>query len=229
MSNAIVLLSGGLDSTVALWLAKATHDNVKALWIMYGQPNRDQERGASMATAKSAGVEWEQAWCPELVSKTGVRADIPDGMEVSPLIVHARNPILLSMAANRGATHWPGEAFDIVIGATAGDEAFPDCTQTFVYQMTIALSAALNVSCKVVAPLVTYEKADIIDAAARLGCLGEARASWSCYRDGAIQCGKCRACLVRADGFTKSGWKDDLTSFVRTGGDPSRDAALVRP
>lgn len=226
MKKSIVLLSGGLDSTVALFWAKAESADVRALWVMYGQPARDQERGASMSAAKAAGVEWSQAWCPEVTVRSGIRDGAAASMEVAPLIVPARNAILLSMAAHRGAVAWPGEPFAIVIGANADDAGFHDCSIDSARQMTCALSSALGVGVAVVMPLSTRSKSEVVELAASLGCLDHARASWSCYRDGSAPCGECRACSVRASGFATAGLADGAATFARQGGDPSRDAAL---
>lgn len=226
MKKSIVLLSGGLDSTVALFWAKAMLADVRALWIYYGQPARDQERGAAMTAAASADVEFAQAWCPEVTVRSGIRDGAAASMDVAPLIVPARNAILLSMAAHRGAVIWPGEPFEIVIGANADDAGFPDCSVDSARQMTCALSSALGVGVGVTMPLATRSKSEVVELAASLGCLPQARASWSCYRSGSAPCGECRACVVRAAGFAAVSLADGDNKFVSHGGDPVRDAAL---
>lgn len=226
MSKSIVLLSGGLDSTVALFWAKAKSADVRALWVFYGQPSGEQERGAAMAAAKAAGVEYSQAWCPEVTTRSGIRSGAAASMDVAPLIVPARNAILLSMAAHRGAVTWPGEPFEIVIGANADDAGFPDCSIDSARQMTCALSSALGVGVGVSMPLSSRTKAEVVELAGSLGCLDQARGSWSCYRGGDRPCGECRACVVRAAGFSTLGLIDGDATFRSHGGDPVRDVAL---
>lgn len=230
MRNALVLLSGGFDSAVALSWAMREFDSVRAVAFDYGQPHRS-ELAASQVIAERRGIPWTRASLADAVhGLTAIAPPEPGSVDgISRANLPARNAIFLSIAAAEAARAWPGGNVSLVIGATADDgPTFPDCRLQFFEAAGFALSSAL---CGVVASLIVrapwvemgYRKADVLrwivdDPAA----LADARLSVSCYRG--ARCGTCDACTLRASAFAAVGIDDGAETIPVCGGDAAREA-----
>ena len=184
----LVLLSGGIDSTVALAHTKAE----LALSVYYGQTHR-RELDAARAIAKHYGVEHHQIDITSAVdipcALTGHGA-IPDTHADEPdaTFVPGRNLLLLSIAT-AWANAWGYGA--VVIGANADDHAgYPDCRPTFIDAVSEATRTGYGVA--IWAPLLRMTKQQIIGHGRKLGV--PFGLTWSCYRGGTVQCGRCGAC-----------------------------------
>jgi 7-cyano-7-deazaguanine synthase len=210
---AVVLLSGGLDSTTVAAIAKAQGFRLLALTIDYNQRHRiELDHAARVADA--IGVERHIVLPLDLrgfggsaltadvaVPKGGVEPGIP------VTYVPARNTIFLSVAL--GWAEAAG-AKDIFIGVNALDySGYPDCRPAFI----AAFEALANVATKdggftVHAPLKDMTKADIVREAAVLGV--DLSATWSCYdpTPAGRPCGECDSCRLRAKGFAEAGVAD---------------------
>ena len=215
--RAVVLLSGGLDSMVAAALAKEAGLALVALTIDYNQ-RHSVELTAAARIAARLGVLRHIIMPIDLTRFGGsaLTADIAVPKEgVGPGIpstyVPARNTIFLSLclglAEACGARH-------LVIGVNALDySGYPDCRPEFVeaFQRLADLATKAGVEGDhfiVDTPLLHMTKADIVTAAARLGL--DAGESWSCYdpQAGALHCGRCDSCRLRAKGFAEAGLPD---------------------
>jgi 7-cyano-7-deazaguanine synthase len=204
-----VLLSGGMDSAIALhWaIARFGRDDVFAFSIDYGQQHR-RELGSARRIASIAGVEHVER---EIVVPFGENL-LTSGSSGS-LIVPGRNVILATLAAAEVALRG-GDA--VVIGCCADDAAgFPDCREGFIEAMSEAMAAAFDRAVKLLAPLLHCTKGEMLARAARIpGALAAVDLSWSCYRPqdaGArapIPCGQCNACVLRARAFDAAGRRD---------------------
>lgn len=222
MKKAIVLLSGGLDSTTALYLAKSQgFDELYAITFRYGQKH-DKELQSAMAVAKAAGVkehkvvelllnQWDGCSLtdPSLEVKDGDtgRADIPD------TYVPARNMVFLSVAAS-----WADalDITDIFIGVSEVDySGYVDCREEFIRAMeqAVNLGTVLGAEKKrhitIHAPFMHMTKAEEVKLGVRLGV--DFGLTWTCYRGGDTPCGTCDSCLLRAKAFAEAGEKDPLT------------------
>lgn len=221
MKKAIVLLSGGLDSSTALYVAKSEgFDELYALTFEYGQKHDREIRSAS-AIARTAGVKEHKivrlmlnGWKGSSLTDTDLeikdgnidRTDIPD------TYVPARNMVFLSVAASYadalGIT-------DIFIGVSETDySGYVDCREEFIRSMeqTINLGTVLGAEKKrritLHAPFLHMTKAEEVRLGIRLGVdFGE---TWSCYRGGEKPCGTCDSCLLRARAFAEAGVSDPL-------------------
>jgi 7-cyano-7-deazaguanine synthase len=220
--STLVVLSGGLDSTVCAALAKRDDDLALALTFDYGQRHRiELDRAA--AVAQSLDVEhlivridasqWggsaltdETIDIPTSTAATDSNTDT-DAIPVT--YVPARNLIFLSVAVG------VAEARDLdaaVIGVNALDySGYPDCRPEFIesFARTAALALKRGVEGRPVeirTPLIDLTKADIV----RLGIETDAplHLTWSCYRGGPLPCGDCDACALRAKGFAEAGIAD---------------------
>jgi len=222
MSEAIVLLSGGLDSATALALAIEKGYEVVALTFDYGQKHK-RELDSARKIAKHFKVK-EHIVIPLDLGKllksslTQKALAIPEGRsegEISSGIpstyVPARNIIFLSIATSvaesRGAEH-------VFIAVNAVDySGYPDCTPYFIaaFQRTINVgtkSGKEGRAIRLETPLINLSKAQIIRKAVRLKVPLEL--TWSCYKGGKKACGKCDSCRLRLKGFAQAGLKDPL-------------------
>lgn len=228
MSNALVLLSGGMDSVAALHWALENYEETQAVCFQYGQPNNDAERTYSRRVCDKRGV----AWCDILLGDS-VRgfmrtiAPAAPGLSspgVSKANLPVRNLIMLATAASHGSYLWPGGEFDLVIGANKDDEAgFPDCRLAFMESAQACLRASLDgvASVSIRAPWIEQHKSCILWwCMARPDALADVTDSMSCYAGS--RCGECDPCILRRDAFAACGVVDGTWSPVLCGGDPSR-------
>lgn len=183
--RSLVLLSGGVDSAVALAITGAK----LALSFDYGQTHR-RELSAARAIAKHYGVEHHQLDIHSVLDIPGPltgQGEIPD-THASTTVVPGRNLILLAIATG-WAQQWGYGA--VVIGANADDNAgYPDCRPAFIDTVDAATQQAYGVT--VWAPLLKMTKAEII--ATGRECQVPLDLTYSCYRGGVVQCGRCGAC-----------------------------------
>lgn len=215
--RAVVLLSGGLDSMVAAGLAKEQGFRLVALTIDYNQRHHvELEAAARIATR--LGVE-RHIILPLDLTRFGGSALTDDiavpkegvGPGIPSTYVPARNTIFLSLCL--GLAEASG-ARRLVIGVNALDySGYPDCRPEFVqaFQRLADLATKAGVEGDrfiVDTPLLHMTKADIAREAARLGL--DAGESWSCYdpQPGALHCGRCDSCRLRAKGFQEAGLPD---------------------
>ena len=221
MKNAVVLVSGGMDSAVVLALAREQGFQCHALSVAYGQ-RHTSELAAAAELARAQGAVQHKVVTVDLRSIGGsaltADIDVPEhdaGEPMDPGIpvtyVPARNTIMLSIAL--GWAEVLG-ADDLFCGVNAVDySGYPDCRPEFV----AAFEALANLATKagveghrlrVHAPLMRMGKADIAREGARLGV--DFSRTVSCYQADAEgrACGRCDACRLRADGFAAAGLAD---------------------
>jgi 7-cyano-7-deazaguanine synthase len=190
--KSVVLLSGGVDSTVVLARSVARGDEVLAVTFDYGQTHV-REVDAAERIADHYGVGWRLAPFP--LSGSALTGDevIPDGHAeaVDATYVPARNLVMVSVGAHFAERFG---AACVLIGANADDEAgYPDCRPKFITAMDEAVAVGTSRGVSVSAPLIAMTKQQILDLGRELGApLGFA---WSCYRGGARPCGTCGACV----------------------------------
>jgi 7-cyano-7-deazaguanine synthase len=220
--QAVVLLSGGLDSTVALWWAMERGWSCQALSFDYGQRHNKELKNAK-AIAALAGiqhhvVEFKLPWSQSsLTSKSAVlpRNKINKPMPAIPsTYVPGRNTIFLSFALSL-VDEILAEA--IVIGANAIDySGYPDCREPYLkaFQKTASLGSRQgsenHLSLSILAPLVHLTKADIIRLGLKMGA--PLHLTWSCYKGLSRPCERCDSCQFRAKGFQDVGRPDPALS-----------------
>ncbi len=214
MSGAVVVLSGGLDSTVCLAEAVAAHEPVIALSVDYGQRHRiELERAA--AIAGRYGVEHiEQrldlgAWGGSALTDPSIdvptASDAAGGPAIPITYVPGRNLIFLSLAVALAEARGCASVF---IGVNALDySGYPDCRPEFIESFRGTAALALRVGVEgaavgITTPLLDLSKADIVRRGVDLGAPLEL--TWSCYRGDATPCGDCDSCVLRAKGFAEA-------------------------
>jgi len=214
--NTIVLLSGGMDSAVALWWAQKQGLRCHALSFYYGQ-RHGREIKSAVQLAKLAHVPHEiirfnLPWGGS--SLTNAKTHLPSHSSekislgaIPSTYVPARNTIFLSFALS-----WADErnAEAIVIGANAIDySGYPDCRPQYLaaFEKTARLGSRLGTEGKkkiaILSPLVKLTKAQIVKLGEKLGVPFEI--TWSCYKGGSKPCGLCDACRLRDKGFREAG------------------------
>lgn len=185
----LVLLSGGLDSSVIAAQAKERGEDLWVLFCIYGQRSREWERCAAWAQWCRLGLAPERFLIHLLPELRG--SSLTEGGELvgPPVVVPARNLILISFAANVAAKLGVGR---VLIGANAADqEQFPDCREGFFRAVNHTLDMA-GVPVELQAPLIRWTKTQIQAEAARLGVTD----TWSCYAGGPEPCRTCGACMA---------------------------------
>lgn len=222
MPRAVVLLSGGLDSTTTFAVAKAAGFDVYALSVDYGQRHRvELERAAAVATAMGAADHRTVRLDLRQIGGSALTADIAVpkdrsaddlGHGVPVTYVPARNTILLGLAL--GYAEVVG-AFDLFIGANVLDySGYPDCRPEFLWAFEALANLATKAGVegagrfKVHAPLLKMTKAEIIREGVRLGV--DYALTLSCYDPDpqGRACGHCDSCQLRKKGFAEAGVAD---------------------
>ena len=215
----VVLLSGGLDSTVltARLVKSVGAENVDALGVNYGQ-RHERELRSAVAVAASLGVRYDvidlAGLGPALASAlTSPGASVPHGhytaSNMAATVVPNRNAILLMVAAGVAAAR--GRAA-VATAVHAGDHhVYPDCRPEFIAAASVAASKGTEGigDVHVVAPFVDRTKASIVRMGELLGAPLDL--TWSCYEGGAIHCGRCGTCVERAEAFHLAGVPDPTT------------------
>lgn len=225
-SEAIVLLSGGLDSYTAAAVAKRDGFSIAALSINYGQ-RHVRELEAARAVARALGATRHLELTLDLTTiggsaLTSTAIDVPKDQPIDPHVipstyVPARNTIFLSLAL--GWAEVLGSS-DIYIGVNALDySGYPDCRPEFIraFEQLARLATRAGVEGRQLhlhAPLILLSKAEIIRLGLSLGL--DYGLTHSCYdplADGR-SCGHCDSCRLRAAGFADAGANDPLIDPV---------------
>jgi len=214
---AVVLLSGGLDSSTALAWARAQGFECYALTVAYGQRHQS-ELAAAAHVAQALAAREHRVMQVDLAGIGGSALtdwSIPLPEQLNPGIpvsyVPARNTMLLALALAWAEVLG---ARNLVVGVNAVDfSGYPDCRPEFIrsFETLAGLATKAGVEgarFKVHAPLIAMSKAEIIQAGAELGV--DYAMTVSCYQadaDGRA-CGRCDSCRLRRDGFAAAGIAD---------------------
>jgi 7-cyano-7-deazaguanine synthase len=222
MPRAVVLLSGGLDSTTTLAVARSRGFDVYALSVDYGQRHRVELERADQVAKTIGAVEHRTVKLDlRTIGGSALTAgiDVPKGRTADEMgqgipvtYVPARNTILLGLALGYAETV---KAFDLFMGANVLDySGYPDCRPEFLESFerlaNLATKAGVEGSgqFRVHAPLLKMTKAEIIREGTRLGV--DYSQTLSCYDpdERGRACGQCDSCLLRKKGFEEAGVPD---------------------
>lgn len=216
--KAVVVLSGGQDSTTCLWWAidRFGRDKLEAVTFDYGQRHRiELECAANVAS--EAGVP--QTVLPiDTFAAIGGNA-LTDDMDVSDsgdgalpvTFVPGRNLVFLTFVA---AWAWPRNITHIVTGVAQTDySGYPDCRQKTMDSLERTLQLGMEREFKIHTPLMNLSKAETVELAIRLGAIEALALTHTCYEGKRPPCGACQACLLRAKGFAEAGVEDPLTQL----------------
>jgi len=223
MKRAVVLLSGGIDSTTTLAIARAEGYEVYALSFEYGQRHQIETQ-AAQRVARSLGAKEHRIAKIDLrvfggsaltddvdVPKQRSETEIADGIPIT--YVPARNTIFLAYALAWAEVI---SANDIFIGVNAIDySGYPDCRAEFIeaFESLASLATKAGVENRrfhIHTPLIKFSKAEIIRKAVQFGV--DLSLTHSCYDPSpkGFACGECDSCLLRLKGFREAGLKDPI-------------------
>lgn len=218
--TAVVLLSGGLDSSTLLHYVKRRLEvaDVHALSFRYGQKHSTELAMAQWQAQAAPAARWhclDMSFLGELIGDasvlTGESGAVPDLAHIPaedrkqpPTYVPHRNLVLLAMGACYSESAGIGDLF---YGAQAQDEyGYWDCTPGFVARLNSVLGMNRGHPVRVHAPFSGMSKHAIIQIGLELGV--DYAHTWTCYRGGARPCGTCPACEDRAAAFLQAGIDD---------------------
>jgi 7-cyano-7-deazaguanine synthase len=230
--SAMVVLSGGQDSTTCLLMARDTYKTVHAITFDYGQRHA-REIEAAREVARIVGVDSHEVvnvrgllrstsplTDPKVELETYTNFEAMDkiiGDRVELTFVPLRNPFFLTVAANYALHHG---CRTLVTGVCAMDNAnYPDCTPDFITAMEQMINVALGIGVdvdnvdrfRIATPLLRMTKAQTVKAAMSYPLGEQAMAhTHTCYAGEFPPCGRCHACVLRAEGFRLAGVPDPL-------------------
>jgi 7-cyano-7-deazaguanine synthase len=242
----VVLLSGGLDSTIVAAYARAEGHELAALSFRYGQRHSRELEAAKKVTGileiqhevVDLPAMKELSWYSALTSGSlEVPKDKAMGratLDIPITYVPLRNTVFLTLGAallesrvlsliEDGQTDPKEISASIFIAANAVDySGYPDCRPEYFQAMQQALvegsklGKQYGVPMSIETPVLQMTKAEIVELGMRLGAPLEH--TWSCYEGGDVPCGACDSCLLRANGFAGAGIRDPLLERLRREG-----------
>jgi 7-cyano-7-deazaguanine synthase len=220
--KAVILLSGGLDSSTVLYKAKADGCECYAISLDYQQRHR-KELNSALMIAKAAGVIQHQVVNFDLgqwggSALTDQKIDLPTGRSLAEMAdnipvtyVPARNTIFLSFALSYAEAI---AAERVYIGVNILDySGYPDCRPDYIEAMQEVFRLGTKQgregeAMKIIAPLIDLKKTEIIQLGNQLGVPWDL--TWSCYAGGESACGVCDSCQLRLAAFAELGLKDPI-------------------
>lgn len=225
---ALVVLSGGQDSTTCLFWARARYREVHAITFDYGQRHAVEIQAAVRIAQLAKVASHEVIAVPDILKGTSPlvtaaceveeyqdHQSLPGGIEKT--FVPMRNTFFLTLAANRAVLLG---CSDIITGVSQEDYGgYPDCREDFIAQLRQAFNASLTgvTELNIVTPLIILNKRETVELAAELGpeCWDALAVSHTCYKGEVPPCGKCHACLLRAKGFEEADRRDPLVMWFK--------------
>ena len=227
--GAVVLLSGGVDSTTLLHLVSREMrvPAVYALSVAYGQKH-SRELEMARFQARAAGAREhrvvdlsgyaELARAGSALTDPGRRIQPMEAVpgeqrDQPPTYVPNRNMVLLSLAAAWAETLGVSDVF---YGAQRQDRyGYWDCTEAFVSGINALLAQNRRNAVRIHAPFVSHSKTEVVKKGLALGV--DYSHTWTCYRGGMAPCGECPSCVERAAAFAGAGAADPLVSSAGKG------------
>lgn len=225
--RAVVLVSGGMDSLVTAAVAVAAGRECAFLHVCYGQKTASRERRAFekiadhykpykrlvadisyLAEIGGSALTDADIPVPDARASVAVQGDAPYSCDIPATYVPFRNAHMITIATSLAEVEG---AREIYIGATEVDySGYPDCRRAFfdAFEKAIAAGTRPDTDIRIVTPLITAGKAEIVREGLRLSAPLEL--TWSCYVNTDTACGRCESCQLRLDGFEEAGATDPL-------------------
>jgi len=223
-NKAMVVLSGGQDSTICLYWALINHQEVKAISFNYGQKHSIELESAKKI-AKLAKVEHTIIDVPNILKSRSPLTNSNETLEeysnykqmdkvigdrVELTFVPMRNAFFLTLSANIALAN---NINTLIAGVCQQDNAnYPDCRDNFIKSQQLTINLALGTTdFEIVTPLMFMTKKESILLAEKMqGCMEALSYSHTCYAGVYPPCGKCHACVLRAQGFKEAKIPDPL-------------------
>ncbi|MBT8092818.1 MAG: 7-cyano-7-deazaguanine synthase QueC [Gammaproteobacteria bacterium] len=218
--RALVVLSGGQDSTTCLYWAieRFGRNNVASITFDYGQRHRI-ELDCATRVAEHAGVSNVRLPIDTFAALGGnaltdatidVQQDTLGSGDLPNTFVPGRNLIFLTFAA---AYAYPRAIRHLVTGVAQTDySGYPDCRETTISALRDALNLGMEADFRIHTPLMHLSKKQTVELAREIGALPAMALTHTCYNGQRPPCGHCPACELRARGFSEAGVVDPLLS-----------------
>ena len=217
MNKALVVLSGGQDSTTCLYWAidRFGVDGVSSLTFDYGQKHRVELECAEKIAAL-AGVEntvlpidtFRVLGGNALTDKIDVKPGVDPDTQLPNTFVPGRNLVFLTYAA---AFAYQRNISNLVTGVAQTDySGYPDCRNETIESLQQSIRLGMESDISIHTPLMWLSKAETVKLAEQLGALEALAYSHTCYNGQQPPCGECEACRLRAKGFEEAGIADPL-------------------
>ena len=200
--NIVCLLSGGIDSVVLLFRLKKSNHDIIPLFINYGQKSFKKELESATTACQMLDLDLEK------IDVSGL-SSIPSGLtnsDYSPIdypLFPARNMVLLSIAASFAVS----KSIQIIGIGVLGDSNFPDQTKAFLDAAELALSSSIGTNMKILAPLSTLNKLEVVRLAKENDI--PLAFTYSCYSGSEKPCNECLSCKDRQQSFQLEGILDN--------------------
>lgn len=228
MSKAVVLSSGGADSTTCIGVAleKYPKDCVVTVSVFYGQKH-NKELGCAKKIAEYYGLKHYELDLSQVLKYSNCSLlshsteEVPEGSYAEQIgrkdngmvatYVPFRNGLMLSAVASLASSLFPDEDVEIYLGAHADDaagSAYADCSLEFVEQIGAAIKTGTYGYVTICCPFVDKTKSEVIGTGLKLGV--PYQYTWSCYNGTEKPCGKCGTCIDRIEAFKANGVEDPL-------------------
>ena len=212
MKDALIILSGGMDSVTMLYEYR---DRIElALTFDYGSNHADNEIACARLHCERLGIrhiiiplDFMHRYFTSSLLQGGDA--IPEGHYTSEnmasTVVPFRNGIMLSIACGMAESN----GLKVVMIANHGGDhtIYPDCREEFIQAMSQAMTAGTDTDVRVFAPYTNITKSDIARHGRDLGL--DYSETWSCYKGGKVHCGKCGTCIERREALAEAGINDN--------------------
>jgi len=217
MNKALVVLSGGQDSTTCLYWAinEFGRENVSGLSFDYGQRHKI-ELEAAKKVAEIAAIAHEilpidtfsALGGNALTADIDVQQEVDENTHLPNTFVPGRNLVFLTFAAayayNRDIEH-------LVTGVAQTDySGYPDCRENTLSSLEQTLRLGMESNITIHTPLMNLNKSDTVELAVKLGAMDAMAYTHTCYNGEQPPCGTCQACILRAKGFAEANRADPL-------------------
>ncbi len=215
--KAVVLLSGGLDSTTVLYIAKKKFDCL-CLVFDYGQRHKKELKCAQKLARLNRvpfclvkiKLPWSQSSLTDKTRHIPMSPVRRSSITIPSTYVAGRNTLFISYALSYAETIGAKKIF---IGANAVDfSGYPDCRPEY-YNSWNSVLKSIGTSIKIETPLLYFKKSEIIKLGTSLRV--PYSLTWSCYKGGRNPCGNCDSCKFRAKGFSEAGIKDSIMRVLK--------------
>jgi len=216
--HAVVLHSGGQDSTTCLAWALKKFDRVQVISFDYGQRHKTELK-AARTIAKKLKIKHETIKLPIISELTKnaltdqtIKVEVGKNGQLPSTFVDGRNVLFLTTAAiyakQRGIPN-------LVTGVCQTDySGYPDCREDFIKSIQKTLRLAMEFPFKIYTPLMHLTKADTVKMMVKLKNIKLLKHSHTCYEGTRPACGKCPACKLRLKGFREAGIKDPIPYVI---------------
>jgi len=216
--KALVILSGGQDSTTCLYWAieRFGRDSVESLTFDYGQRHRIELEAASNVAAHAGvantvlPIDTFRALGGNALTDGSIEVpeEAAQGDSLPATFVPGRNLIFLTFAA---AYAWPRDIRHLVAGVAQTDySGYPDCRRETIDALEKSISLGLERGVTIHTPLMHLSKKETVLLANDVGAIGAMALTHTCYNGRRPPCGECAACRLRARGFVDAGIPDPL-------------------